>query len=322
MIQDDCRAIVGSHSSLGYQAPDSSEVSVLIEPAEDGPDVPMPSLTSCSGPRISSTRGCWPRRSSRRATWGPGGQRAGGRGCRESLADRPADPMSDFNAAQVDATSLALWAAGWNEVYTWVSTEARQQLTRQGGRGRAGARRRAPDAAVGRPARCPAPPCHQRRPAEFPQRGPVARNLRERRAAGAVVHVLHPEPPRSEPTLQDFAALARGPHSISVRHQRVGGRLVIAHDRVALGSFSPFDDRHGEGIGRRGHPRRRPYQAGAAGGGARRPVRGRVEDAAATGPGACPACWRRQGRRPGFPSCSRHAPCRPRNSGSSRPAAC
>jgi len=253
VIQDDCRAIVGSHSSLGYQAPDSSEVSVLIEPAEDGPDVPMviADLLQWTKDQFDP----WVLAQKIEQAGDLGGRAASAPAGADVVSplrpDRPSDPMSDFNAAKVDATSLALWAAGWNEVYAGL-TEARHQLTAKVAavelvrdaehrtllwEGLRDARHRLviSDDRLNSRSASPA----------------VARNLRERRAAGAVVHVLHPEPPRSEPSLQDFAALARGPHSISVHHQRVGGRLVIADDRVVLGSFSPFDDRHGEGIGRR-----------------------------------------------------------------------
>jgi hypothetical protein len=253
VIQDDCRALIGSHSSLGYHAPDSSEVSVLIEPAEDGPDVPMvvADLLRWTKTEFDPWVMAQKIHQADAGQASPRGSTVGSDGVNPLRPDRPADPMSDFNAAEVDATSLVLWAAGWNEVYAGL-TEARQQLT-------------AKVAAVElvRDAEHRTLLWEGLRDAQYRlvisddrlnsrSAGPaIARNLRERRAAGVVVRVLHPEPPRSEPSLEDFAALPRGANSISVRHQRAGGRLVIADDRVVLGSFSPFDDRHGEGIGRR-----------------------------------------------------------------------
>jgi hypothetical protein len=253
VIQDDCRAIVGSHSSLGYHAPESTEVSVLIEPAEDGPGVPIVVADLLQWTKQEFDPWVVAQKIDQADAWDarPGGATGGSDAVNLRRPDRPADPMSDFNAAEVDATSLALWAAGWNEIYTGL-TEARHQLI-------------AKVAAVElvRDAEHRTLLWEGLRDAQHRlvisddrlnsrSAGPAfARNLRERRAAGAAVHVLHPEPPRSEPSLQEFAALARGANSVSVRHHGAGGRLLIADDRVVLGSFSPFDDRHGEGIGRR-----------------------------------------------------------------------
>lgn len=253
VIQDDCRAIVGSHSSLGYHAPDPAEVSVLIEPAEGGPDVPTVVADLLQWTKREFDSWVLAQKIDQADAWEarPGGTTVGSGVVNPLRPDRPADPMSDFNAAEVDATSLALWAAGWNDVYAGLA-EARQQLIAK-----------VAAVEVVRDAEHRTLLWEGIRDAQYRlvisddrlssrSAGPaIVRNLRERRAAGAVVHVLHPDPPLSEPSLHEFAVLARGANSISVRHQRAGGRLLIADDRVVVGSFSPFDDRHGEGIGRR-----------------------------------------------------------------------
>ncbi|NKY28545.1 hypothetical protein [Nocardia gamkensis] len=253
VIQDDRRAIVSSHSSLGYRGPETTEVSMLIEPSEKGPDVPAAVVELLRwvkrefdpwvlAQRIELTDA----RSSEPTNVGVDSAAVTPR-----RPDRPDHPMSDFTAADVDETSLALWAAGWKDMYAGL-TEVRRQLMAKVAaveivrdaehrtllwEGLRGAQYRL---VVGDDRLSPR------------STGPaIARNLRERSAAGAVVHVVHPPPPVSEPSMQEFAGLARGANSISVRHRQTGGRLLIIDDRVVLGSFSPFDDRHAGGAGRR-----------------------------------------------------------------------
>ncbi|SDT20734.1 hypothetical protein [Jiangella sp. DSM 45060] len=251
VIQDDCRAMVGSHSCLGYKAPEPAEVSVLIEPAESGPEVPAAVAELLQWTRREFDPWVMAQKIEQ-ADMGATRATAGSSIVNPSRPDGVTDSMSDdVDAADVDASSLALWAAGWNDVYAGLAETRRQLLAK------------AAAVQVVRDAEHRTLLWQGIRDAQIRlvisddrlstrSAGPaVARHLRERRAAGAAVHVLHPDPHSSEPGLQEFAKLARGANSISVRHQRTGGRLLIADDWVVIGSFSPFDDRRGEGIGRR-----------------------------------------------------------------------
>lgn len=249
VIQDDCRAIVGSHSSLGYHAPESAEVSILIEPSESGPGVPAAVADLLHWSKKTFSPWALAQRIEQVDAEAP--SRASSTEGTSALNPLPASPMSDASTPDVDSASLKLWAAGWRDVYAGL-VEARQQLI-------------AKVAAVEvlQDAEHRTALWHGYRDAQYRlvvsddrmssrSAGPaVVRNLRERRAAGAAVHLIHPAPPRSDPSLQEFAGLSRGVNPISVRHHRSGGRLIIADNQTVLGSFSPFDDRHGEGIARR-----------------------------------------------------------------------
>ncbi|WP_149439341.1 hypothetical protein [Mycolicibacterium sp. P1-5] len=252
VIQDDSRAMVGSHSILGRRVPSVAEASILVEPAEDGPEAPaavaeLLRWTKAEfAPWVTAQRiqqfHALPAR-------GPVSLESGA--VTPPLTHRSANPMDDFNAADVDPTSLPLWAAGWRDVYAALVDTRRQMVAKVAA------------VEVVRDAEHRTLLWEGLRDAQYRlvisddqlsprSAGPaLARNLRERRAAGAIVLVAHPAPPRSEPAFQEFVGLARGANAVSVRHQREGGRLFVADDRVVVGSFSPLDDRRGDTAGRR-----------------------------------------------------------------------
>lgn len=79
----------------------------------------------------------------------------------------------------------------------------------------------------------------------------VVRSIRERRTAGAVVHLVHPEVARADRATESIASLRTGPGRVQVRIGRESGRVVIADDEVMIGSFSPLGDKRSVAAGHR-----------------------------------------------------------------------
>lgn len=253
VIQDDCRAIVGSHSQLGRQQPSANEVALLIEPAEDGREVPR-----AVAELLEWVRDEFPR-------WRLAQQieRASDESITASVpasatdesadrADADPDPaMTGIRPADVDETALPLWAAGWVEAYEALVEARAKVLAKE------------PAVEVVRDGEHRALLWQGLREARRrlvitddrldPQtaNASLARAVRDRRAAGTAVHLIHPGPPRSDRSAEDFAGLGRGPNAASVRIQRRGGRVLVADDRVLIGSFSPLADRYAASVGRR-----------------------------------------------------------------------
>lgn len=232
IIQDDCRALVGSHSVLGPRPLGSREASVLVEPAEGGPAVPL-----AVAELLRWARSEFPRWSlGQRIELTTAGPAEAGR------AAEPAEdlPVMDIDPANVDEETIGLWAAGWADVYAaladthlrMAAKAAAVEVMRDGEhraalwQGLRTARRRlviADDQVNARAAN-----------------SSVARHVRERQAAGAMVQLIHPELPSAERSADSIMSLRSGPNRVRVRLGQDAGRVVVADDEVLIGSFSPL----------------------------------------------------------------------------------
>jgi hypothetical protein len=240
LIQDDCRALVGSRGVLGRQSPGPREASVLIEPAEGGPVAPR-AITDL----LSWARTEFPR-------WALGQRIKVHSGDFDGPVNSPAtsggqvldeQQVLRIDTRSIDDDNVPLWAASWVELHSALveirgqieAKDATVEVVRDGEHrallweGLRGAGRRlviADDRVDPRTATAS-----------------MARAIRERQHAGATVHLIHPEIQSLVRSADSFAALkVADPEPVSVRRGRDSGRVVVCDDEVMIGSFSPLGD--------------------------------------------------------------------------------
>jgi hypothetical protein len=246
IIQDDCRALVGSHSMLGPRPLGARETAVLVEPAEGGPAAPLAVIDLLRWARSAFPRWSLGQRIELTAA-GPA------EAAKPVPAAEPAEdlPVMDVDPAEVDEETIGLWAAGWADVYAALADmhariaakAAAVEAVRDGEhravlwQGLRAARQRlviADDRVSARTAN-----------------SSMVRHIRERRAAGAMVQVIHPELPSAERSAESIKSLRTGPDRVRVRLGQDAGRVMVADDEVLIGSFSPLGDAWYGGPGRR-----------------------------------------------------------------------
>jgi hypothetical protein len=246
IIQDDCRALVGSHSVLGHRRLGVKETAVLVEPAEGGPAAPLAVIDLLRWARSNFPRWSLGQRIELTAD-----------GTAEAADPGPAAgptedlPVMDVDPAEVDEETIRLWAAGWADVYAALADmhsriaakAAAVEVVRDGDhravlwQGLRAARQRlviADDRVSARTAN-----------------SSMIRHIRERRAAGAVVQLIHPELASAERSAESIMSLRSGPDRVRVRVGQDAGRVMVADDEVLIGSFSPLGDIWSAGPGRR-----------------------------------------------------------------------
>ena len=249
VIQDDCRAIVASHSQLGVHPPGPGEVGLLIEPTKDGSGIPRVVAELLEWVRSEFPRWALAQRIER-ADWQ---EPVVPTVASESEADEEEDgsEMTRIRPGDVDETTVGLWAAGWGATLRALR-DARAEIL-QG----------EPAIELVRDAEHRALLWQALREAKRrlvisddrldPRTANAwfAESIRGRRADGAIVHLMHPTPAKVDRSTEEFAGLGRGANAAAVRLQRTGGRVVVADDRSLVGSFSPLGPQTGAGIGRR-----------------------------------------------------------------------
>ncbi|HEV7652725.1 MAG TPA: hypothetical protein VGP26_31605 [Actinophytocola sp.] len=238
IVQDDHRALVGSHSPLGADPIGANEVSALIEPAAEGAHPPHAVVDLLlwaretfphwqQGRRIKLHRHEFDH-DDRPETIGPVPADV-------PIPVRPPDPVED--------AQKKLWVDSWAEHHAALAA-AKDELTKlaptvevilDGGHrevlwhGLRTARRRLLIA-------------DDRIDLEIANEA-MAKTIRERRQDGAVVRLVHPAPRRTGNEPAPFAELGSGRGRVSVRLGAANGRVVVADDEVLVGSFSALGSR-------------------------------------------------------------------------------
>jgi hypothetical protein len=234
MVQDDHRALVGSNGLLSGDPPGDRQISVLVEPAADGPR-PVPAVVDLL---------IWARQNY--PYWREGRQ--------IKLHRHEFDPDADQEdyvplTAQVplpgveddtliDAAAVRLWAQNWAEcrdAFAAAATAGAQvgaalEMVADGDhmsafwQGLRHARRRvviADDTVTSRATDAA-----------------LITEIRARREAGAAVLLLHPALPANSSAGRHLADLEQGPDRVAARLGRPGCRVLISDDEVLIGSFS------------------------------------------------------------------------------------
>ena len=237
IIQDDVRALVGSHSPLDGSTLSRDALSILIEPAEKGP-LPVPAVVDL----LIWTRQNYPywRQGRRimlhRHEFDPDGEMDE----RQPSTATITRPESVAERQTIDAAAVRVWATSWTEHHTAL-TEAATRAEQVGpavrvvsdagltstlwGAVRAADRRLivADDRIDTRVANAD-----------------LAEAIRARCAAGAQTLLLHPRIAGAAGETDPFSQLADD--GIVVRHGRADCRAVMTDREVLIGSFSPLGD--------------------------------------------------------------------------------
>jgi hypothetical protein len=236
MVQDDDRALVGSNGPLSGDPPGDRQVSVLVEPADDGPR-PVPAVVDLL---------IWARQNY--PYWREGRQIK----LHRHEFDPDADP-EDYvpqtaevplpgveDDTLIDAAAVRLWAQNWAECrdafaaaamagaqvgavlevveggdHVSAFWEGLRHATRQVVIADDTVSSRAVDAAL-------------------------ISEIRARRQAGAAVLLLHPALPANSSAGRHLAELEQGPERVALRLGRPGSRVLVSDDKVLIGSFSPL----------------------------------------------------------------------------------
>ncbi|WP_433618145.1 hypothetical protein ACQP2P_20185 [Dactylosporangium sp. CA-139114] len=235
IVQDDQRALVGSHGPLSAIPPVEREASVLIEPGSAGPNPPSAVIDL-----LLWARSAFPHYQVGRLIKADAQDFE-----HDDIADTggPAVldvPLPSFDRDDVDAAVVKILQSSWAEHHTALvqayqtqaGPDAVVEIVRDGQHrtqlwyGLRAARRRlvVTDDRIDTHA----------------LEGDIATALRDRMAAGAVVLVAHPQI-RSAPT-RPAPGRTAPPKKIPVLLERQCGRLVIADAEVLVGSFSPLSD--------------------------------------------------------------------------------
>lgn len=238
VIQDNVRAVVGSHSPLAVDpARDRGQIAVLIEPSGEGPQIP----------RCVTDLLIWARRT---YPYFQDGQRIellpenfSAAATRRQVETQPSLPFPDYDPERADEAAVQLWAAGWKECLAVMQEEVRSKTARVPAVEVVmdGAHRDliAQALTLSSERLAFADDCVDPRVANDIMAGRIL----ERAAAGAKVYMMHPSATVAGKVGGAFAALAsRQGQGIHVRHRRASVRAVLSDDQVVLGSYSPLGE--------------------------------------------------------------------------------
>ncbi|MCX4094962.1 hypothetical protein [Nocardia sp. alder85J] len=245
VVQDDSRALVGSHAVLSGRTLGRTAVSVLVEPVDENP------------PRAVVDLLLWARR--QYPHWQEG-QRIKlhrdqfGRATVAGRGPAPREVALPVTVESMDEPAVRLWAQGWVEHHAALVAA----------RARAGARGPVVDVVTDGEHRTLLDHCvhgARRRLIITDDRidpavadTDAARTIKERRGSGAAVLVVHPPLPRvGGDGGNEFVTLDTGPDKVAVRREAGGARLVVSDDQLLIGSFSLLAGGHGRGARQRSH---------------------------------------------------------------------
>lgn len=239
VVQDNSRALVGSRSPLAMDlAGDRGDVSVLVGPADHGPDQPE-AVTEL----LRWTRGAFP-------YWALGRQikvQADEFRTDERAADYPAGRSIELELPPLDsdrdAAALRLWTESWTACHDVLS----QELVRVRAAGPIvdvvadGAQYDAMWEAIRAAAHDIVISADSIDPGIA--EGAIARVLGDRAKTGAAVQLVYTAAPRGAETTEPFAGLAtRSDDTVRILRRSTAARLVVADDETVIGSFSPLGD--------------------------------------------------------------------------------
>ena len=237
VIQDDTRALVGSHNPLDGSSLGRDALSTLIEPADKGP-LPVPAVVDL----LIWARQNYPywrhgrRIMLHRHEFDPDGELDE----RQPTTAAVTTPESIAERQTIDAAAVRVWATSWLEYYTAL-VEAAVRSEQVGPAVRVvtdseltstfwGAVRTADRRLVVADDRVDTRVAN----------ADLAEAIRARRAAGAQTLLLHPRIPGAGKEADPFSSLAGNDSGIVVRHGRAGCRAVVTEREVLIGSLSPL----------------------------------------------------------------------------------